>query len=210
MRSVLEKIACFLLLIGLCCVSKASVYSFPVPLSGEEDSRLEQHVSGRWELSVSSAWHSIRYKDPDGYALSDYAAGGGVRALYYLSSWLALGAEGELNLAHTDGRFLLRLREERVSWILKAVFSPDVSPRGYVFVGPGVGFVSSRDVVCGAASTSYPFVQVGAGNEAELSDSLSLGIEYGALYSQTPDLNRLMRRSGSWEPFLRVRVLYLL
>lgn len=167
-------------------------------------------LEGRWEFSAAAFWRSNRYADPDGADLSSYARGINLRALYFVNVWLGIGAEWESSHTRTDGQVLAYLKEERLALLVKAVLSPDVAPRAYIFAGPGMGIARSRDIVSGRNSTSYPFFQAGLGSECDISEHVSVGMEGGAAYSEAPDLNRFMRRREDWEVFLRVRLIYRL
>lgn len=205
MRFYWKKIAFFFLWFlcraGVCAETFPSEYLYPFEA---------QDLEGRWEFSAAASWRSNRYADPDGAALSSYARGVNLRALYFVNGWLGIGAEWESSRTRTDGRALAYLKEERLSLLVKAALSPDVVPRAYVFAGPGAGAACSRDMVSGRNSASYPFFQAGLGSEGDVSEHVSAAVEGGAVYSEAPDLNRFMRRRENWDIFLRVRLIYRL
>lgn len=125
-------------------------------------------------------------------------AGFAARGLYALSSWAALGVEGQFSRAKDASVFIDDYRVLRVGGVGKFTITPDTNPRAYLLLGAGVvrREVQSLRFLAGGSTDGY--ATVGWGLEAHSVGGWFGGVELYGMYDSAPRLNAFLRVPRRW------------
>lgn len=198
----------YLLLFLVACAGNL----FPAPLYRAGETKSPAADFYRWEVGADYVYASAQLEDKYGSAALRAVQGIGLRALYSLTPYIGVGAEGEHFFAQSFGNFVSKYEQDRAGILLKLTLSPDVSPRVYGVLGIGKSrhrFAYRKTPATlfwknGTSSATY--LQAGLGVETDIWKNCFIGAEGDFNYSPTTSLNFYYRLKRKWAFSGRLRL----
>jgi len=198
----------YFILFLFACVG--NLFSAPLYRAGETKSPATDFY--RWEVGADYIYSFMGLKDRFGSNALRGAQGVGVRALYNLTPYIGVGAEGSHFFGQSFGNFVSKYEQDRAGVLLKLTLSPDVSPRVYGVFGIGKSrhrFVYRKTPATlhwknGTSSATY--LQAGLGAETDIWKNFFIGAEGDFNYHPTTSLNFYYRLKRKWAFSGRLRI----
>lgn len=161
----------------------------------------------RW-LEISASWtRSLTpLKDHGGYTQLSHQEGLSGRALFVITPWFSLGAEGTRFETEKGIAMVSAYREKRYGAVGKFTLTPNTQPKVYVLAGAGktkreLSYQFSLD-----ESSKMNYLEAAIGLEVAVWKGLFLAAEFCETYNAHKHIGRFFEQKHRLEPSISGRI----
>lgn len=159
----------------------------------------------RWETSADVFASSSSVRELSGISPIRAEWGFGARALYALSPWASVGAEGAVSRSQDSDPLVSGYRFVRMGAAIKFTLTPNTTPRTYVLLGAGVTRRKIQYLGMEDIKADSPYLAFGLGVETDLTDGWFIGMEGRAVYDFKRDFGAYFYLKHPWTAALLLR-----